>query len=201
MTPCPELHIPHKEAAGREQLENWHALEIWARTRGCAGACECFVEHREAIAQTIPLGSAPASEGALCEPIEVTWDTTNTCGTLTDTDAMLMLSVNWFWEAAPNDPYLDTRSFAVNNAVSARGVWITDDANSVSIAGDTRMALGQGWCQFPFESADFGSITIPLNIYPGGQDFHVWVAQSSDGDLNLTMRADRFTVCGCSCVL
>lgn len=198
--PCPELHIPHKEWASREELENYIAIERWAKTRGC-GACDCFVEHKEAIAQVID-GGATIGDAAVM--YEVTWDTTNTCGTLTNDQSLMLLFVNWRWEGGSNDPYLD--GYPTNNLISAKGVFITDDSNTNVIAGDTRIGLGQAWLGSgggapTWDYSDMGSLAIPLNIFPAGQDFHVWAAQNSGAARELTIRADRFTICGCECVL
>lgn len=193
---CPELHIPHKDWSGkREELENYVAIERWARTRGCGGG-SCYIQHREAIAQSID-GGAAVGDGA--EAYEIVWDSTNTCGTLSDDQAMLMLILNWQWEAGFADPHVDN-----NITASAKGVWVADDSNATFIAGDTRLGLGQAWPPVngpSWDYSDWGSLSVPLNIYPAGQDFHVWVAQNSGLPRDITIRADLFTVGGCGCVL
>lgn len=225
MTPCPELHIPHKEWSGqREELENYVAIERWARTRGCGEACSCYVEHRETT-QTIP--TYDGFNGARPDPVLIDpWSEINSCGTLSDESSMLMLVLNWQWQSRPSDPFSNKWNVGppdynqpmlgggpagggAANVPNARFVGVYGEGMSPAadnaIAIDTRLGLGDDWLQLqnalPGITVEGGSISVALNLFPAGQGFNVWVAQNTSDDLDIFLRADLYTVCGCACVL
>lgn len=202
MSPCPELHIPHKESVTpRDMLENWHTLETWSRTRGCGGSSSCYVKHMEGTQTIDPPGGGIGDRCDLVEFDPANW-TISECGTAPDDTIMLVCHLNWFWNQNPNDPYATGVATGSGGTVSARAVGIWGEGMTPSsdnpIAIDTRLGLGDDWTYLALEG---GSLSIPLNIYPAGPELNVWVGHSSDGFLDITMRADIYTVGTCSCVL
>lgn len=185
-----------------KEEDNQRAVEDVINNTACGGECSCYVEHRE-VTQTIdpPLGGV----GERAERVQIDWDagTTNTCGTLDNEDAMLVLHLNWFWQGSAADPYISDITGSGLATVSARGVFVYSESGLLDppVAFDTRLGIGTSWLDGDSDNADAGSISVPLNLFPAGQGFEVWVAQNSGDFLDITLRADLYTVCGCACVL
>lgn len=182
--------------------DNQRAIEDAINGNCCdeCGGSSCYVEHREATQTIDPPGGGA---GDRVDLVKITpWDT-NICGTAPADDAMLILHLNWSWNTSGNDPYISDITGGGLATVSGRfvGVWPEglDISDQPPIALDTRLGLGAEW--YYDGSQEGGSLTIPLNIYPAGADFDVWVGQSSDAFLDITIRADLYTVGSCSCVL
>lgn len=205
---CPPLHIPNKEWSGdRKELENYVAIERWALCKD--EGCTCYVKHMETEdgGQFIECQDVGNTDGYRADLVQIVWDTVNECGTLPSDDAMAVLHLNWNWSTNPppdghGEPTIDCAPayprvpIALFVGVYAEGFPPPD----LPIARDTRLALGGQWAYVNGDVYDGGSLSVPLNIFPAGADFTVWVAQNGDNKY-VTMRADLYTVCACSCVL
>lgn len=203
MAECPPLHIPHKEWANRDELENYLAIERWARCKD--EGCTCYVRHFEGVQTYDPPFGGVGERADLVEFDSANYVSENICGTIPSANSMLVMHLRWVWQTSADDPYIVT---GPPGLASARfvGVWGEgfDPSNGFrnadgALAIDTRLGTGTEWYSDGLQEG--GTLTTPLNIFPNGQGFSIWAGQNSSETLDLDIAVDIYSVCACACPL